>query len=113
MTQPPVQLILVQTTSSDVAILKKIGRQMILERLAACVQVSGPIESQFYWEGKIDTAEEWLCSIKTTREAWPKIQQTILEMHNYDTPEIVALPILEASEAYAHWVQENIGMDDG
>ena len=108
MSDSKTELILVRTTSSDVAVLKKIGRQLVLERLAACAQVAGPIESQFYWEGKIDTVEEWSCSIKTTTEAWPRVRQTILEMHNYDTPEIVVVPIIDGSEAYLNWVRENV-----
>ncbi len=108
MTDLKAQLILVRTTSSDVAVLKKIGRQLVLEKLAACAQVSGPMESQFYWEGKIDKVEEWSCSIKTTSEAWQRVQQTILDMHNYDTPEIVVVPIIDGSESYLNWVRENV-----
>ncbi len=102
------EFILVQTTSNESAVLEKIARQMVLERLAACVQISGPITSYFSWEGKIDSTPEWLCSIKTTRQAWRRVEQTILEMHNYDLPEIIALPILEGSTAYLEWLRENV-----
>ncbi len=102
------EFILVQTTSSEVAVLEKIARQLILERFAACVQISGPITSHFSWEGKIDSTSEWLCSIKTTRKAWRRIEQTILEMHNYDLPEIIALPIIDGSTTYLEWLRENV-----
>ena len=110
MTDSKTEFILVRTTSNDVAILQKIGRQLVLERLAACVQISGPLQSQFYWEGKIDMVEEWSCSVKTTRDAWQRVQQTIQEMHNYDTPEIVVVPIIDGSASYLNWIRENIDM---
>lgn len=108
MSEPELGVILVQTTSDDQAVLKKIGRQLVLERLAACIQIGGPVESQFDWEGKIDTVREWVCTAKTTREAWPRVLQTIQEMHNYDTPEIIALPIWSGSDAYLSWVRANV-----
>ncbi len=102
------EFILVQTTSGENTVLEKIARQLVMERLAACVQISGPLKSYFSWEGKIDSASEWLCSIKTTRQAWRRVEQTIVELHNYGLPEIIVLPIIDGSTAYLEWVRENV-----
>ena len=105
--------ILVQTTSNSVEVLKKIARLLVEKRLAACVQIGGPLESYFRWEGKTDSAKEWLCSIKTTKETWPQVREAIQELHNYDTPEIIVLPIVDGSDSYLKWVRDNVANPDG
>lgn len=102
------EFILVQTTSSETAVLEKIARQLVVERLAACVQISGPLTSYFSWDGKIDATPEWLCTIKTTRNAWRRVEQTIAELHNYELPEIIALPIEAGAADYFEWIRQNV-----
>ncbi|HEV3401136.1 MAG TPA: divalent-cation tolerance protein CutA [Acidimicrobiales bacterium] len=75
-------------------------------RLAACVQVVGPVESRFWWEGRLDTATEWLCLIKTTDERLDAVVATIRDAHSYDTPEIIAVPVVGGDEAYLRWVTD-------
>ena len=80
---------------------------MLVEgRLAACVQISGPIESIYRWQGKLETANEWQCVAKTSMAKYAAIEAAILKSHSYETPEIIATPIVEASEAYLNWLRD-------
>ncbi len=80
-------------------------------RLAACVQVVGPVESRFWWEGRLDTATEWLCLVKTTDDRLDQVVSAIRQAHSYDTPEIIALPVVGGSDAYLRWVSEVVADD--
>jgi len=86
----------------------RIATTFVDRRLAACVQIVGPIRSVYRWQGKIEHSEEWLCQIKTTRERFEAVEAAILELHSYDCPEIIATPIITGSEAYLQWLGENI-----
>ena len=101
-------LILIQTSSDDRSLLERIARQLVENRLAACVQILGPATSYFAWEGKVDTALEWICAIKTTRAAQPRVEAAISAAHNYSLPELVVLPILGGSETYLNWVRDSV-----
>ena len=80
-------------------------------RMAACVQVVGPVESRFWWEGRLDTATEWLCLVKTTDDRLDDVVAAIRGVHSYDTPEIIALPVVGGSDAYLRWVSEVVTDD--
>ncbi len=85
---------------------------MLVERcLAACVQVVGPITSTYRWEGRVETAEEWQCVIKTGRALWDGVEQAIRELHPYQVPEIIALPIECGSRAYLEWIDAQTASD--
>ncbi|GAA3442518.1 divalent-cation tolerance protein CutA [Planomonospora venezuelensis] len=73
-------------------------------RLAACVQVVGPIQSVYRWEGRVKQVEEWQLLIKTTAEAFPALEEHIKANHPYDTPEIIATPIAAGSAEYLAWI---------
>jgi len=85
---------------------ERLANALVERRLAACVQIVGPIQSTYRWQGQIETAEEWLCLIKTRRELWEEVQRAIIELHPYETPEIIAVPIAVGSKAYLGWVAE-------
>jgi len=78
-------------------------------RVAACVQVLGPIASTYRWQGAVETAEEWLLLIKTTADAFPRLRQELVERHPYDVPEVLAMPVVEGNPAYLDWIGENVG----
>ena len=84
----------------------KIAELVVSSRLAACVQVVGPIRSTYWWGGKIEDAEEWLCLMKTRKALYGKLEEAIKSVHPYEEPEIVALPIVEGSEGYLRWIEE-------
>ncbi|MFK7767704.1 MAG: divalent-cation tolerance protein CutA [Mariniblastus sp.] len=102
-------LIVVTTTSDDRTVLQEIASHLVKQRLAACCQISGPIESVYLWpavgsESKVETSQEWTCSIKTQKRFYLKVEQAILEFHNYETPQIVAIDICAVSEPYEKWI---------
>lgn len=99
-------MLLVTTTIPDEATARAIAAALVERRLAACVQVSGPIASTYRWQGAVESATEWVCTAKTTAERWEALEQAVRELHPYETPEIVATTITHASAAYAEWVEQ-------
>jgi periplasmic divalent cation tolerance protein len=83
-----------------------IGKKLLGDRLAACVQTEGPISSSYWWKGEIETAEEWRCIIKTTVEKYDEVEQTILSIHPYEEPEIIGLSIASGSPTYLKWIED-------
>jgi periplasmic divalent cation tolerance protein len=81
---------------------------LVDRRLVACVQIVGPIESIYRWQGKVETAREWLCLIKTTRAGFRAVAATVETLHPYDTPELVALPIAAGSPRYLEWLTASV-----
>src|SRR5579884_1713071 len=84
----------------------QIADTLVAKRLAASVWVSGPISSTYWWKGKTERATEWVCTIKTRRELYDTIEQTIKDLHPYEEPGILALPIVTGSQSYLHWIEQ-------
>jgi periplasmic divalent cation tolerance protein len=84
---------------------QKIAQTLVEQHLAACVHVVGPIVSTYWWQGKIETEEEWTCAAKTQKELYKKVEEVIRETHPYEEPEIVALPIIDGSQSYLQWIE--------
>jgi len=95
----------VLTTTESRADAEKIARALVERRLAGCVQLIGPIHSTYWWQGVVETAEEYLCLVKSNRDAYPALEAAIQELHPYETPEIVAVPIEAGSAAYLSWLE--------
>jgi periplasmic divalent cation tolerance protein len=100
------KLVLSTTGSREEA--QKIARALVEEQLAACVNVLGPLQSIYRWQGHIDSAEEFLLIIKTMAVMLPRLQTRIRELHSYQLPEIVEVNIEGGSEAYLRWIEESI-----
>jgi periplasmic divalent cation tolerance protein len=83
---------------------ERIARGLVEARLAGCVQILGPVTSIYRWRGKIETAGEWLCLIKSRGELYGAIEGTIRSLHPYETPEIIAFPIVTGSRDYLAWL---------
>ncbi len=98
--------VIVQTTTSNEEEAKKIAKILIQDKLAACVQLKD-IESLYSWDGKLCCERETLLSIKTKKELFSKVKSEILELHSYDTPEIIELDISKISEDYLTFIKEN------
>lgn len=98
----------ISTTTSDRADAERIATVLVARHLAACVQISGPLESTYRWKGQVETAQEWLCTIKTLRSLFPEVEEAIRELHSYEQPEIVALPIVVGAETYLEWIAESV-----
>jgi periplasmic divalent cation tolerance protein len=95
-------------TEADAA---RTAEAVVSERLAACAQVAGPIHSTFRWQGKLDRATEWYLHCKTTRGRYGELEQRLRQLHPYDTPEIIATPIIAGHQPYLKWVSETV--EDG
>jgi periplasmic divalent cation tolerance protein len=100
------EFIQVVTTTGTQAEARKIAQSLVEERLAACVQIVGPIESTYRWQEKIETAAEWQCWCKTRRSKYDAVVGVIRQLNTYDVPEILVLPIIDGSEAYLHWLAQ-------
>jgi periplasmic divalent cation tolerance protein len=94
----------VVTTTSSKDEANAIARALVERRLAACVQVAGPIASTYRWQGQIESAQEFLCLIKTRRRYYQAVQDTIHELHSYDVPEVMAFEVVAGSRAYLDWI---------
>ncbi len=99
-------LALVMTTVDSSQEAESLAKSLVEQSLAACVQIDGPIESYYRWAGKIEHASEYRLMIKTTQAAWHTVRDKLAKLHSYDEPEIVMLPIGDASHGYHGWVVE-------
>jgi periplasmic divalent cation tolerance protein len=104
----PPEIVVVTTTTARKDEAEAIAAELVTRRLAACVQIVGPIASVFHWQGKVEHSEEWLCQIKTRRDKYAELEPVLRQLHPYDVPEIVAVPAVLASESYAQWLSEEL-----
>jgi periplasmic divalent cation tolerance protein len=98
---------IVLTTTGSKQEAQKIARGLVERKLASCVNVAGPIESVYRWKGAVETAEEFLCIVKTTAAAVEAVQAAIRELHSYELPECVVVEI-GGSKEYLAWIGENV-----
>jgi len=98
------EFIVVYVTAGSPAEGDRLARALVDERLAACVNRLGPVQSVYRWEGKIEQSEEQLLIIKTQRRLFAALEKRVRELHSYSVPEIVALPIIEGSQDYLRWL---------
>ena len=103
----------VLTTTDKKADAERLAKAIVEERLAACLQIIGPIGSTYWWKGKLETAEEWLCFMKTRAALYPALERRLKELHPYETPQIVALPLVRGSAEYFAWIDEVLGSRPG
>lgn len=82
--------------------------ELVDRRLVACAQVSGPVLSVYRWQGTTERSEEAALVLKTTRERYAEVEAALLKLHPYETPEIVAVPIIAGSARYLHWIDESV-----
>ncbi|WP_395745325.1 divalent-cation tolerance protein CutA [Prosthecobacter sp.] len=97
-------LLIVLCTFPDHGKARETGTALVESQLAACVNLIPAVESIYRWEGKVETSAEVLAVFKTTREAWPRFERRLKELHPYEVPEIVALRPEEVGAEYARWV---------
>lgn len=102
------EFVQVLTTTETQAQAQTIAYELVSRRLAGCVQVLGPINSTYRWQGVVETAEEWLCLIKAGRAVYPELEAAIKELHPYDTPEILAMPVAAGSDDYLAWLRQTL-----
>ncbi|NUK05068.1 divalent-cation tolerance protein CutA [Streptomyces lunaelactis] len=94
----------VLTTTDSAEKAEALARGAVEARLAACAQVSAPVTSVYHWQNAIETAEEWQVLFKTKQACYPALEAHLTAAHDYDTPEIIATPVLAGSAAYLEWI---------
>lgn len=103
----------ITTTTDTSAAAQKIADELVAERLAACVQVIGPIASTYRWKGSVNTSEEFMCIIKTRKTLAVPVEVSIRALHSYDNPEIIVTPIESGSGDYLAWVESETTPEHG
>ncbi|HYG99289.1 MAG TPA: divalent-cation tolerance protein CutA [Terriglobales bacterium] len=102
---------IVMTTAGSRQEAQRIARTLVESRLAACVNVAGPIESVYRWKDNVESAQEWLLIIKSTGSAFERVRRTIQELHSYELPECIMLSIDNGSEEYLNWIGDSVLSD--
>jgi periplasmic divalent cation tolerance protein len=102
----------VLTTCGNREEAEKIATALVEAKVAACVNIVGPIRSVYRWEGKVENAEEFLLLVKTWGDAYEDVERVIGKLHSYDLPECLALRVEGGSEAYLEWVENSVGSED-
>jgi periplasmic divalent cation tolerance protein len=100
---PDYTVIFVTTSSPDES--EKIGRALVEEKLVACANIVPSIRSIYHWQGKICDDKETLIILKTKKELFEQIEQRVKELHSYEVPEIISMPIIEGSNEYLSWLE--------
>jgi periplasmic divalent cation tolerance protein len=101
--------VVVLVTASSEEEAEKIASLLLEQRKAACVNLIPRVRSRFWWQGKLDSAQESLLIIKTRAALVPEIIDIVKKAHSYTVPEIVALPIVGGSKNYLDWVDQETG----
>ncbi len=98
----------VQCTTESRGEAEAIACALVEGRLAACAQIAGPIDSVYRWKGAVEQAREWLLLVKTTAERYGAVEATIVQMHSYEQPEVIATEIATGSAGYLAWISDSV-----
>ncbi|MGA5405884.1 divalent-cation tolerance protein CutA [Streptomyces lavendulocolor] len=96
----------VLTTTDSAEKAQELARGAVEARLAACAQVSGPVTSVYHWQNAIETSQEWQVLFKTTEPCYDALEAYLTAKHDYETPEIIATPVVRGSTAYLAWLRK-------
>lgn len=97
-------LIMVYITAPHKAEAEKIAAAVVADRLAACANILPSMQSMYHWQGKIETAEETVLIFKTRETLFARLCDKVKELHSYETPCIIALPVTAGSSDYLDWI---------
>lgn len=101
------EILLAFSTFPDIETARRISRELVTEKFAACANIIPAIESIYRWQGNIEQGNETLVLFKTTAALSAAFQEKLKSLHPYDVPEVIFLPIAEGSPEYLRWVAEN------
>ena len=102
----------ISTTCDDRKALERLAQLLVSQQLAACVQLSGPIQSYYRWEGKLEVAEEWLLQAKTRDDLQTEVFERISANHPYQLPQLTATRLEHLSSEYAAWMDASLKKPD-
>jgi periplasmic divalent cation tolerance protein len=97
---------MVFVTAANKAEAEKISQALLNDHLIACANIVYPVTSFFWWQGKIDRAEECLMVLKSRRDLFGELAEKLKGLHSYEVPEVLAVPIIGSSSAYLGWMHE-------
>jgi periplasmic divalent cation tolerance protein len=107
MTTTEALLVLVTVPNRETA--DKLGEALVGERLAACVNVVAGVRSIYRWKGAVERDDELLCICKTTRDGFERLRARVVELHPYELPEVIALPVEHGHAPYLDWIKASVG----
>lgn len=105
----PDEVLVVLTNAPDAGAAARLSQAVLQARAAACVNRLAPVESEYWWQGKLEQAQEWPLLIKTTRARYAALEAVIRQHHPYDVPEIIAWPLAAGYAPYLAWVHAETG----
>ena len=105
-TDPLESVLMAMTNLPDEASATRVARAVLEARVAACVNRMAPCQSEYWWQGKLEQAQEWPLLIKTTRSQYAALEAVVRAEHPYDVPELVAWPLAAGLPAYVTWVRD-------
>jgi len=94
------------TTIDSKVRAETLAKTLLEKRIAGCIQIIGPITSIYWWNNKIEREKEWILLIKSREKNYKKIERTIKEIHPYQIPEMIAVPIISGSRNYLNWLDK-------
>lgn len=104
------QIVLCNCPNDDIA--NRIAKQLVESKLAACVNILPGIRSVYQWQGNIEFDHEVKLLIKSRSNLFLQVEQAIIQLHPYDVPEVIAIPITTGNHAYLQWLEESLTHDD-
>jgi periplasmic divalent cation tolerance protein len=103
--------IVVLTTTDSEESAKALARHLVDRRVAACVNILPKATSVYRWKGAVEEASEFLLVIKSRRDRFPQLRDELASIHSYEVPEVIALPIVDGSDAYLGWLDQELKTD--
>ncbi|MFM2124013.1 MAG: hypothetical protein RL328_464 [Acidobacteriota bacterium] len=100
--------IVVLTACDSEAKAAELARALVEKKVAACVNILPGARSIYHWQGKLEDTPEWVLLIKSRRDLFPALREAIAHMHSYEVPEVIALPVVDGSEAYLAWLDREL-----
>lgn len=90
---------------------ESIARALLESRLAACVQIYGPVSSIYWWQNTIESTQEWTCQIKSRQQLYPRVENAIRRLHSYEVPEILVSPVINGNPDYLKWLDGELATE--
>lgn len=104
---------IVLSTCPDAATARTIATALVEKGLAACVNIVPGIESVYRWQGRLEQGSELLLIIKTKVECYTELEQTLVALHPYELPEVIAVPLSTGLPAYLEWIDTSLTQTEG